>query len=244
MTTHRARWAAAAAALLLAGPAGAQGFFGPRQATSFQPELDAYYSLAGGMRLQAQVNPYFTPETSLHQVLFGAYAGWLVADVIRDLLSPDAAKSHVMDFRLGLLYTLTIDPGTTSSGDVWTVQGELTPRYDLLWGILASFRNRVSLNWQTGSSGGFFFRYRGRVQLEREFAVGPVPLTPYVNTELFWQQAPAMWTQFRLQAGLVVGFRAFARGQSVELNYSAVTMLQPSRSWYPLWGLVLSSYFD
>jgi len=52
-----------------------------------------------------------------------------------------------------------------------------------------------------------------------------------------------MWTQFRMQGGLQVGFDAFARGQTVELNYSAITSLQPSRSWSSQIGLILSSYF-
>ncbi len=53
-----------AAAILAAGPVRAQDFFGPDGATSYQPELDAYFRLAEGVRTQAQVQPYFVPARS------------------------------------------------------------------------------------------------------------------------------------------------------------------------------------
>jgi len=52
-----------------------------------------------------------------------------------------------------------------------------------------------------------------------------------------------MWTQFRLQGGIQCGFRAFAKGQVVEVNFGAITKLQPSRSWTPQIELIFSSYF-
>jgi hypothetical protein len=52
-----------------------------------------------------------------------------------------------------------------------------------------------------------------------------------------------MWTRFQLQGGLQCGFHAFAKGQVVELTFSAITGLQPSRSWTPQVELVLSSWF-
>ncbi len=232
-----------AAAIVVAAPVHAQGFFGPTGSTSYQPEIDAYFRLADRLRLQAQVQPSLVPEQQVSQLSFGLYGSLFVADFLRDLLSPDEAKDHVVDVRLGVIYTATLDPGTGSPGNLWTVQFEITPRYDLPGEILASLRNRVSFNWAVDGASGFTFRYRGRFQLEREFDVARVPVTPFVNVELFWQQPPAMWTQFRIQGGVQVGFEWFARGQAVELNWSAITGLQPSRSWAPQFGLVLSSYF-
>jgi hypothetical protein len=40
-----------------------------------------------------------------------------------------------------------------------------------------------------------------------------------------------------------LGFEGFARGQAVELNCAVITNLQPTRSWAPQAGLILSSYF-
>jgi hypothetical protein len=230
-------------ALLATAPVQAQGFFGPQGPTAWMPEVDAYFRVADGVRLQAQVQPYLVPAQNVSQVNFGIYGSWLVADVLRELLSPDKAKTHAVDMRVGLLYCATLDPGTQGPGNLWILQAELTPRFNLPGGILSSVRNRVSFNWAVDGASGFFFVYRGRFQLEREIEVGRAPITPYVNVEFLWQQQPAMWTQFRIQGGLQVGFDLFARGQTVELNYVAVTSLQPSRSWTPQVGLVVSSYF-
>jgi hypothetical protein len=243
MSGPPSRLAWGVAALLAAAPAQAEDFFGPQGPTAYLPEVDAYFRLADGVRLQAQVQPYLVPSNGVSQVNFGIYAAWLAADVLRELLSPDEAKTHAVDMRVGLLYAATLDPGTQASGNQWTLQVELTPRYNLPGGILASFRNRVSFNWQVDGASGFYFVYRGRLQLEREFDVARVPITPYVNVELLWARQPAMWTQFRMQGGVQVGFDLFARGQTVELNYVAITSLQPSRSWAPQVGLILSSYF-
>lgn len=232
-----------AAAILAAGPAHAQGFFGPAGSPSYQPEVDAYLRLADGVRLQAQVQPYLVPQQQVSQVSFGLYASWYVAALLREFLSPDEARNHAVDMRVGVLYAATLDPGTGPPGNVWTLQAEITPRYNLPADILVSVRNRVSFNWAVDGGSGFFFRYRGRLQLEREFDVAKIPFTPFVNVELFWQQPPAMWTQFRIQGGLQVGFEWFARGQTIEVNVSAITNLQPSRSWSPQVGLVLASYF-
>ncbi len=232
-----------AALALAAGPAGAQGMLGPQGPTSWQPEVDAYFRLSDGVRLQAQVQPTFVPGQELVQCTFGVYAGWLVADVLRDLLTPDEAKKHLLDVRLGLLWTPTLAAGTTSPANLWTVQLEFTPRYELPLGVLGSVRSRVSFNWDTLASPVFYFRYRGRLQVEREFNVGDVPVTPYVNAELFWQAPPAMWTQFRLQGGVQVGLDLFARGQTIEVNFSPAETLQPQRTWTPIVGIILGSYF-
>ena len=220
------------------------GVLRPTGSTSYQPEIDAYFRLADGLRLQAQVQPYLVPAQQVSQTLLRPLrvAGtW--PTFLRDLLSPDEAKNHAVDVRLGVIYNATLDAGTGSPGNLWTVQVEITPRYNLPGEIQASLRNRVSFSWAVDGASGFTFRYRGRFQLEREFDVATVPVTPFVNVELFWQQPPAMWTQFRIQGGVQVGFEWFARGQAVELNWSAITDLQPSRSWAPQVGLVLSSYF-
>ena len=237
------RLACALAVLLAAGTVRAQDFFGPQGPTAYLPEVDAYFRLADGVRIQAQVQPYLVPAQQVTQVTFGLFGAWYVADVLRGLLSPDEAKTHAVDLRVGVLYNATLDPGTQGPGNLWTLQVDLTPRYNLPGGILASLRNRVSFNWAVAGASGFFFVYRGRLQLEREFDAGPVPITPYVNVELLWQRQPAMWTQFRMQGGVQVGFDLFAKGQTVEINWSAVTRLQPDRSWTPQVGFIVATYF-
>ena len=129
----------------------------------------------------------------------------MVAAVLQDLLSPDVAKEHAVEPRVGVLYNADVDPGTQGPGNTWTLQADLTPRLKLPAGFLVSLRNRVSFNWLVQGATGSYFRYRGRLQLEREFDVARVPITPFVNAEVVWQHQPAMWTQFRMQGRLRSG---------------------------------------
>ncbi|MGA8890858.1 MAG: hypothetical protein WB493_04765 [Anaeromyxobacteraceae bacterium] len=175
-----ASWAA------IGGEARAEGFFGAETATAWQPELDAYVQVADGVRIQAQVLTYLVPADGAAQLGVGVYASWLLADVLREVLSPDRAKSHALDLRVGVLHDATLAAGELDVEHTW--------------------------------------------------------ITPFVNAELFWQQAPGMWTQLRLQGGLQVGFDLFARGQAIEASWMAVTRLQPVHSWSPQVGLILSSY--
>ena len=123
------------------------------------------------------------------------------------------------------------------------IRFEATPRYFLPWSILLSNRNRFQVNWNLGGADSVTWIYRGRLQAQREFDVGGVGLTPFVNVEFVWQSPPAMWNQFRMEAGLQVSVHWFGRGQTFELNYSTVTNLQPSRSWRPVLGVIWYQYF-
>jgi hypothetical protein len=225
------------------GEARADGFFGPETATAWQPELDAYVQVTDGVRLQAQVVAHLVPAAGAAQLGVGLYVGWLLADVLRAVLSPDRAKTHALDLRLGVIHDATLAAGELGPADAWTLQLEVTPRFNVPGILQGSLRNRAAVSWPVSGGSGAYFRYRGRFQLEREFDVEHTWITPFVNAELFWQQAPGMWTQLRLQGGLVVGFDLFARGQSIEMSWMAVTRLQPAHSWSPQVGLVLSSYF-
>jgi hypothetical protein len=115
MSGSPSRLACGLAVLLAAGPVDAQGFFGSQGSTAYLPEVDAHFRLADGVRIQAQVQPYLVPSQQVTQVTFGLYGAWYVADVLRELLSHDEAKTHAVDLRVGVLYNATLDPGTQGS---------------------------------------------------------------------------------------------------------------------------------
>lgn len=242
------RFALTVFAVLLAaqgGPARARGtpFFGSDQGFEVQPEVDVYWHVAEDARLLLQVQGTSIPSESYGNVAVGAYGDWMLAPFFRNLVSPDQALTRALNLRLGVRYAGTLDPGTVGSSQRLAVQLDVTPRYFLPWSILLSNRNRVQGQWLLGEAGSFTFRYRGRFQVQREFDAGDVGLTPFVNVEWIWQAEPAMWTQFRMQAGLQASVHWFGRGQTFEVNYSTVTYLQPSRSWRPVLGIVWYQYF-
>jgi hypothetical protein len=236
-----------AALAALAGAAGAaaapDGFFGPAKDAELQPEVDLHVHLGEEARLLFQAQGSWIPGEGYTALALGAYLDWFVLPFFRRLVSPDVAKTRALDLRLGVRYTGTIDPGTGSPSQDLAVQLDFTPRYFLPGGILASNRNRAQVQWAFGAEHPASFLYRGRLQLEREFPVGGAGLTPFANAELYWQAPPSMWEQFRMQAGLQASFGGIGRGQVIEVNYSAVTYLQPGRSWRSVIGLVWYLYF-
>jgi hypothetical protein len=237
-----------AAALLLAshgGEASAQdtGFFGPDQGFEIQPEVDVYYHVSEDARLLFEVQGTSIPTQGNGSIAVGAYGDWMLAPFFRNLVSPDQALTRALNLRLGVRYLDTLDSGATGSSQRLAIQLDVTPRYFLPWSILLSNRNRFQAQWQLGEAESFSFRYRGRLQVQREFDVAHVGLTPFVNLEWIWQAPPAMWVQFRMQAGLQTSVHWLGRGQTFEVNYSTVTYLQPARSWRPVLGVIWYQYF-
>jgi hypothetical protein len=227
------------------GHANAQeaSFFGSNQGFEVQPEVDVYWHVAEDARLLLQVQGTSIPSQDYGSIAVGAYGDWMLAPFFRNLVSPDQALTRALNLRLGVRYVGTLDPGTIGSSQRLAIQFDVTPRYFLPWSILLSNRNRLQAQWQLGEADSFTFRYRGRFQVQREFDVGNAGLTPFVNVEWIWQAPPAMWAQFRMQAGLQASVHWFGRGQTIEVNYATVTYLQPPRTWRPVLGVIWYQYF-
>ncbi len=231
--------------VLLAAKAWSQGtgYFGPEQPLQIRPEVDIYYHVSEDFRLLGKLETTFIPADSNSTATVGAFADWMIAAVFRPLLSPDLAKSRALNLRLGLEYATTINPGTLQPSQSVILQEDVTPRYFLPWDILIAIRNRLQEQWSLSNGDSFTFRYLGRLQFEREFNVSQQSLTPFVNAQLAWSSPPAMWTEFRMEAGLQYGFHWFGRGQIIEANFSVVTKLEPSHSWSPVLGFIWYIYF-
>jgi hypothetical protein len=219
------------------------GFFGPANGFEIQPEIDVFYHVAPGVRLLLQVQDTAIPSESNNVLAMGGFVDWFVAPALREFISPDKALTHALNLRLGVRYKATIDPGTVGPAQSVAIRFEATPRFFGPWSILLSSRNRLQVNWNLGGADSVTFIYRGRLQAQREFAVGNVGFTPFVNVEFVWQSPPTMWNQFRMEAGLQTSVHWFGQGQTFEVNYSTVTSLQPSRSWRPVLGVIWSQYF-
>lgn len=214
------------------------GYFGPETPFQIQPELDVIDDIAKDFRLLAQFQPTFIPAESSSTANVGLYGDWLIGAPIRELLSPDRSKARTLDVRVGLQYDATLDPGTQKPSKTLVLQEDFTPKYYLPWDVLLLNRNRFEERWSLEGGDAFTFRYLGRIQLEREFRVGHASLNPFIDAELTWSAPPAMWTQFRMEAGLQYGPQWFGWKQIFEINVSIVTKLQPSHSWSPVLGLI------
>jgi hypothetical protein len=220
------------------------GFFGPNKGYELEPEVDAYFRVNPDLRLLLQAQSVIIPSKDNANLTLGAFADWLIAPVLRSLLSPDLSKTRALNIRLGLRYTQTIAQGSGSWSQIIGLQADFAPRFFLPWGIQLWNRNRFQTRWTLSANDAFSFRYRPRFQIEREFALGRgTALTPFVNVEWYWQLPPSMWTQFRMEGGLQYSFGRPGRGQIIELNYSQVTNLEPTHSWMPVIGIIWHLFF-
>jgi hypothetical protein len=218
-------------------------FFGSAKGFEIQPEIDVFYHVAPGVRLLLQAQDTAIPSENNNTLAVGGFVDWFVAPVLRDLVSPDKSLTHAFNLRLGVRYKGTLEEGTVGPAQSVAIRLEVTPRFFLPWSILLSNRNRLQVNWNLGGNDSATYIYRGRLQAQREFDVGGVGLTPFVNVEFVWQSPPTMWDQFRMEAGLQTSVNWFGRGQTFEVNYTTLTYLQPSRSWRPVLGIIWYQYF-
>ncbi len=75
---------------------------------------------------------------------------------------------------------------------------ELTPRFPLPLKIQMADRNRIDLR---GLHTGFTWRYRNRLTVARTFDIRRFNLTPYAETEIFYDCSTGQWGQYSYTFG-------------------------------------------
>ena len=75
---------------------------------------------------------------------------------------------------------------------------EATARYPLAIGLLLSDRSRIDLRSIGGENS---WRYRNRLTVEKEFAIGRVRFGPYARGEVYYDSRYAKWSRTALIAG-------------------------------------------
>lgn len=73
-----------------------------------------------------------------------------------------------------------------------------TPRLSLKPRIVISDRNRGELNFSNGDQN---WRYRNRLEFEREIAIGGYRPTPYANVEFYYDSKYQKWSSTAIEAG-------------------------------------------
>jgi hypothetical protein len=179
--------------LALAAPAAAQDV-----STQFWPEIDTFVRLNEKMRIYVPVSRTRVGiDDSDQDGTTGVYFDYFTSAIVTPyLVGPsNVARTHRLMLRAGYGYTAGGDgePATNTL----TVEG--TGRLSLPWEILASDRNRFDLNFTGGT---FDPRYRNRLRLERDVALGKPTLIPYVYGEVFYSFNDGDWVKIRAAAGL------------------------------------------
>jgi hypothetical protein len=232
MKCFRGRWLLAAFVLLFPGSTA----YAQTSTTEFLPEIDANFKLnsylrfifqakdtrEGGDPTQAELGPslefYLKPLLKLKDV------------TVFDL---DDAKSRPLLLAVG--YRVVPSPGKPTINRMEPV---LTFHIPMTAGFLITDRNRADLDW---SNGGFNWRYRNRLTVERRFTISNYHPAPYVSAEVFYESQYAKWSSTNLYAGCLLPV-----GKHVEFDpyyeHENNTGKRPNQQVNAL-GLILDLFF-
>jgi hypothetical protein len=167
--------------------------------TEFFPEIDANYHLNSNVRFVFQAKE--TREGgSPTQAELGPSTEFYLKPLVRleglTVFDLDEAKSRPLLLAIGYRYMPSPNTATTNRIEpVATIHFPLTGR------ILMTDRNRADLDW---SNGGFTWRYRNRLTVERRFTIHSYHPAPYVGAEPFYESQYAKWSSTQLSAGCLL----------------------------------------
>jgi hypothetical protein len=172
----------------------------------FWPEVDTYINLNSATRI------FVLSSFRDHQAGeswhgdFGAHLDVALKPVFRRELRPrgDVFNKRLLSCQAGFRYISSIASESHYLEHRWLV--ECTPRYLLPGNVIVSDRNRGEMRFVSGNP--FSTRYRNKLQLERDFAIGHFVYTPYINGEVIYDTRYDAWTQNRYSAGVQVPFGA------------------------------------
>jgi hypothetical protein len=117
---------------------------------------------------------------------------------------------------------------------------ELHLRIPFKGGFLLSHRFRTDFRF-LGDDAEFSTRYRYRVMLEREFAVGRTSFVPYVNGEGYYDSRYEMWNRYRLIAG---GSLSWSPRTALEANVTYQYDSKSSTKELLAFNIILHIFFD
>jgi len=206
------------------------------QSTQFLPEIDAHLTVNSYFRTYLQAEDDRDAGTS-SQFSIGPSAQFYLKPLLKlkkiTSLDLDDAKPRPVVLELGYRYLTAPNVAPTNR-----LQPALTFHLPLTAGLLLSDRNRADLDWK---SGGFTWRYRNKLTLERGLAVHSYHFIPYVAVEPYYVDKYHKWSTTDLYAGGL-----FPVGKHVQFDayyeHENNTGKKPNQSKNDI-GLTLNLYF-
>ena len=175
------------------------------QSVEFLPEINAHVELDSNVRFVFQAK-----ETRENGIPKQAEIGPSIEYYWRPLknLVPngvDQAKIRFILLSIGYRYLPSSDAPATNR-----ILLMATPRFPLKSKLVISDRNRGELNF---SSGELNWRYRNRLQAEREITIRSYHPVPYANVEAYYDSKFEKWSSIVIRAG-----SQFPIGKHTELD--------------------------
>jgi hypothetical protein len=192
--TRKAFWGLASLFLFACLPARAQ-----TSSTEFLPEIDTY------LKLNSNVRFYFQAKDTREggdptQVELGPSVEFYLKPLVKlknnTVFDLDDVKSRPLVLSIGYRYV-----PSPNKPAVNRMEPVVTFHFPTVARILISDRNRADLDW---SNGGFTWRYRNRLTIERRFTIHSYHPAPYASAEVFYESKYAKWSTTALYAGCLL----------------------------------------
>lgn len=220
--------------VLLAALTGLPAGFAYAQNTENQwwPEMDTYLRLNQRTRLSFFAKRS-TDGSNYDSVSIGPNLDFYLKRLRKRVLSNDETKDKYVVFRIGYRYVGNADGPNEDRGIV-----QITNRAPLPWSMLLSERNRADLRWISGRD--FSWRYRNRLTLERSFRIGPVPFSPFVRGELYYDSRHDAWSKNSYSFGVEI---PLGRRMQAETYFERDNQSRTSPQHVNAFGLKWSLHF-
>jgi hypothetical protein len=163
------------------------------QTFQFSPEIDTYLRFRSNVRFAFQAKGT-REDGSPRQGEIGPSIEFYWRG-LRNLLPNGVDKSKTSFILFSIGYRYLPPSGVPATNRVLLVA---TPRLPLKSKLVISDRNRGELNF---SSGDLTWRYRNRLQLERQVTIRSYHPTPYANVEFYYNSKYKKWSSTAIDAG-------------------------------------------
>lgn len=207
------------------------------QEVHFLPEVDAHLTLDSKWRAYLQAKDDRDEGVS-SQFSIGPSVQFYAKPLLRlkkvTAFDLDDAKNRPLVLEAGYRYLSA--PGEPTDNRMETIA---TLHFPILAGILLVDRNRADLDWE---GGGFTWRYRNKLSIERTFAVGTYHLIPYVAAEPYYTSQYKKWSTTALYAGCLLPVGKHAQF-NVYYEHENNTGKSPNKQDNDI-GLAINFYFS
>jgi hypothetical protein len=178
------------------------------QDVQFLPEVDAHLKLNSTFRTYLEAKDD-RDAGAPDQFTFGPSLQFYMKPLLKlkdvTAFDLDDTKSRFVVLEAGYRYIAA--PNTPTDNRLLTM---VTFNFPLSAGLHVSDRNRADLDWKNG---GFTWRYRNKLTLERTFSIHSYHLIPYIAAEPYYESQYSKWSTTALYAGCL-----FPVGKHVEFN--------------------------
>lgn len=219
--------------LLAGGMARAQT---PDAENEVWPKVNATFELRPQTRLQVFGQLQNGEDFPYLQWNVGAMINYRMKRIARPHRADiDEENDHHLVIGAGYEYLQTTQNGSTKRENRITVQG--TGRHRPGAGLLLTDRNRFEFRWLNG---GYDFRYRNKLTVDRALRVDKVRFTPYASGELFWDRNHHSWNENQYSFGVQLPYKQRLMLDTYYLHQNCTTC---SQQHINVFGLTLNLYF-